>query len=447
MHLKTPKIIRLVSNFRILTPFLIGILSFSSIHATILASSNENSNMVVENIEVEGLQRTRNKVVFGELLFSKGDTISENDILDSKTRILNTRLFSKVHIKTEFIAKKGGKDHVKVKINLNERWTTIPIIRFQKGGGVSHFILGAYDINFLGRYYEVGAQYERFGDQNSGVAWYKNPRLFGKRINLSFDVWSINRQLHANSNDGKSKFIKEFELIHKRNKLSLVVDKEWFWWLKSGIGFQYHGDSFTDKKMLGTPNMTFSDDIKGGDTAIFSGIFTFGRINYLGYNLEGHNLNQTFNIAISDKFFLSSEVHMQNFFLLPFGSNFGINTKLYFSNAYQFQYLSTLGGFNAVRGYSNDRFKGTHSFFTNFELRIPSYKNDWFVLQHVLFSDIGTVSRSIATLLDEFDAYNFGMGIRIVSPKIYRLVVRLDYSITLKNNEDQAISFGMQQFF
>ena len=49
--------------------------------------------------------------------------------------------------------------------------------------------------------------------------------------------------------------------------------------------------------------------------------------------------------------------------------------------------------------------------------------------------------------IQNFTALSSGLGARFIFPKVYRLVLRLDYAKPIINDDEQFINFGIQQFF
>ena len=115
------------------------------------ADVHTSSSYQVETIAIKGLSRTDKKVVFRELLFKQGEQVREADLAESIQRLYNTQLFAKVSYNYD-------KANKKMTLTFEERWTTIPILKFNSGGGVNQLIAGAYDINLFGQYIEGGAQ-------------------------------------------------------------------------------------------------------------------------------------------------------------------------------------------------------------------------------------------------------------------------------------------------
>ena len=136
--------------------------------------------VLIDAIEIAGLERTKPFVVHRELLVEEGETASRWALSESIQRVRNTGLFRKVTYElVESGPEKTGA--YTLEIEVDERWTTLPMFQYSNGGGTYRLIAGAYDTNFLGRYLGLGGRYERLGETNSFYAWAYDPRAFDQR--------------------------------------------------------------------------------------------------------------------------------------------------------------------------------------------------------------------------------------------------------------------------
>src|SRR5687768_17622626 len=82
--------------------------------------------LTVNRIFIIGNRITRDQIILRELSLKKGDIVYSTDIpgiLDKdKKKLVNTRLFNKVEIRTM----EAGAGKIDILIDLNERWYTFP---------------------------------------------------------------------------------------------------------------------------------------------------------------------------------------------------------------------------------------------------------------------------------------------------------------------------------
>jgi outer membrane protein assembly factor BamA len=133
---------------------------------------------------------------------------------------------------------------------------------------------------------------------------------------------------------------------------------------------------------------------------------------------------------------------------IPGRGNIAARLGVDVGNADQIQHQYYMGGLSEVRGYADSRFRGQNAWVGNLEYRVAPYVSNWFVLQTLGFVDGGGVADTPTDLPRTLSAASAGLGIRLISPKIYRLVMRFDYAFPLINDDGTSgFSFGAQQFF
>lgn len=398
---------------------------------------------VISEVEINGLGRTKEFVVWREFDFELNSPTTRAVLEESAQRLRNMGLFANV----EYTLEPKGDSH-KIIYDVLERWTILPVVKASSGGGINQLIVGLYDINLLGRYLEMGGQYERLGPTNSGVVWFRDPRLFDQRLWFSADVWHVNRIYTLYDNDGEE----EGGFLLQRNMLALALEKEVVWWFRFGGRIQVVQDQTSlnliedDIRQLqarrGLPEDTLR--IQPGLT------FQLGRLNQDNYLVEGAQLNLrldgTDTILGSTFSFGSIESDLVLAKTLPFKSTIAFRWLVGISSTEAETHFYYIGGFDRVRGFLDARFRGPAHTTANLEFRIPSLDTSWLVLQHVGFVDVTSVGQGASDFTD-ITAASAGAGIRLISPRIYRLTLRLDYAASLVNSGDSAISFGVQQFF
>jgi outer membrane protein assembly factor BamA len=110
------------------------------------------------------------------------------------------------------------------------------------------------------------------------------------------------------------------------------------------------------------------------------------------------------------------------------------------------QYWYYLGGLDRIRGFHDNRFAGRYHWLSNSEIRVPVFRRPSYIIQSVGFLDLTSVGENFKDL-DSLTASSLGAGIRLILPKLYRFVIRMDYAKPIKKDDDMNISFGVQQFF
>ncbi len=179
-----------------------------------------------------------------------------------------------------------------------------------------------------------------------------------------------------------------------------------------------------------------------------------GRLNYDTYLVDGIQSNWKFdfsNKAWLGKNSATTITQTTKYFKrIKHDQNLALNFSTGFTDNNFLQKQFFVGGLENVRGYVDGQFVGRNFWQANLEYRIPSYQSDWFVLQHNVFFDIGNVADKFDDLVGSNAQTPFssvGAGIRLISPKVFRLNLRIDVAKALNYNKAFDISFGLQQFF
>jgi hypothetical protein len=399
-------------------------------------------------LEVIGNKRTDQRVVLVEIAdLLKDNDISEDDLTEIRRRVWNLRLFSKVQV---------SGNSKKVVIEVEERWTTIPILKASGGGGTSYYALGTYDINTFGKYLEVGGQYENLNGLDAGVIWFRKPQFLADRnLKVGADIWSINRvRFFFNPDDGESNGAFTLE----RKRINTFLEYRWdndFY--NFGVQYDYQQDKTSD---FGLTDELIADNNANGFTPDSESIsrfhtlyFDIGRLNYKNYLMDGQRLSLKSSMVVVTAEETNTrslnELTFQYFKLLPRQHNFAWQFKLRTNDFQNLQNLNYVGGFEEVRGYQDGQFFDNVTWQNNLEYRFDLFTKKHAVVQMALFTDQAKEGSSLNNLVqsEEEILLSSGVGVRLISPKIYRLVLRLDYAQTHTRSIQRGLSFGIQQFF
>ena len=400
----------------------------------------------LKDIVINGNVRTDKRVILTELGFKIKRQISMKQLEEGIRNLRDTNLFSKV----EYHLQEKAGDKILI-IDLDERWTTIPIFKLSSGGGIRQTTLGLYDPNLFGQYVEAGIQYERLGDTNSGVVWLKQPRLFGRREGIDLQVWKTDR-LRTKYVQNTEKPVIKTGFLHSRKKLYLGYDRILTGSSMGHFFYEYNNDSFSDKFTSDEVQAIIAaSGLPPSSRIHFVGAsLEVGRINNYHYLVEGSSLTTSYRYAISVtkeiSDFWQSDLALKYYKTLYSNSTFAQRLLAGFTTTDVLQYWYYLGGLDRIRGFSDNRFAGRYFWLSNTEFRYALWEHDSFILQSIVFLDLVSTSERY-TQLGIIDGASGGIGLRVVLPKIYRFVFRLDYAQPLKKEDDMKFSFGVQQFF
>jgi len=397
-------------------------------------------SQVVEEVQMEGLFRTDPDVVLRELTFAVPGPATDEQIEESLQRLRNLGIFRVVEHRLE------GERSETLVIRVDEKWTLLPIFSLQSGGRLNSLIVGGFDANAFGRFLQVGGRYQRLGDTNSFVFWLYDPRLFGDRQFGGVDLWWANRIRTLYANDGEI----EGGYLRLRQLVRLFYEKELSRELFVGGGLSFQRDSFSYDLITDQVRALQSEVGLPRDTlAVFAtGSIRVGRMDIDNYQVEGTRFAQTLTLTMPGSSFTSIETASQvtSFVRLPYRQNLGARFGIAFTSARDLEQQFFIGGFDTIRGYLDSRFRGSSVWYSNFEYRISSLDYRWLALQHVVFLDAAGVSDRVR-MLGNLSGASTGVGLRIMVPKIYSVVMRVDYAFPLMGEMTSGLSFGAQQFF
>lgn len=399
----------------------------------------------IQEIKVIGNNKTGLNIILQELGIKEHQNATKSEINKGIQNLKNTRLFSKVSYKLV------PKDDTKATliINLEEKWTTIPILKFQSGGGVSQLTAGVYDPHVYGQYTELGAQFQKLDDTNSGVAWLKKPRILGGKYSVDFQVWELTR-LRTKYVQGIDERVPKNGFLHTRTKLYGAITKKVKSELEIGAFYEYNHDRFSDR--LVPPEVIETQvDLPPSSIYHFLGAsMDLGKVNRRQHLADGNELNiklrRAFSFRDNLSDFFDGELTYNYYKTFRHDFTFAQRVMAGATTTDVLQYWWYLGGLDRVRGYADNRFSGRYFLLSNSEIRYAAYYSKYVVLQPVIFTDLVSTSEKISAI-DRLDGANIGTGLRINFPQIYRFVGRIDYAKPLVGDGYNKISLGVQQFF
>ncbi|MCB0392321.1 MAG: hypothetical protein KDD58_13595 [Bdellovibrionales bacterium] len=400
----------------------------------------------IKKININGLTKTKKEVVLRELTFTEKQSVSTQGIQESLENLNRLNIFHTIKSK---IINEG--DSSVLTLDLKEKWTTIPFLKLSSGGGVSQTTFGVYDPNILGHYLELGGQFEKLEEANSGVVWFKNPRLFGKRMGVNIQAWSFSRiRLKYDQSLEDPLLINGF--LHKRQMYYFDLFKEFKKDFLLRLDVEYNKDEFsTDFLDDDVLSLVTVKGLPQDTEVVFTGVgLTWGRVlsdqeRFHGYGLDlGFRYGSVKSTGIDD--FSESSIRFQYFLPIQNRWNFAQRVHAGSTSTDVLQYWNYLGGLESIRGFSDNRFAGRYYWLSNTEMRFTLFRKPNYIFQLNSFYDVVAAHERFKDL-DTSSGSSIGLGGRLILPKVYRFVVRMDYAVPLKKNDDINLSFGVQQFF
>ncbi|MBK9040942.1 MAG: BamA/TamA family outer membrane protein [Bdellovibrionales bacterium] len=428
---------------------LILILSTSDSFGSESERCSPDERLAFESVQISGNEKTSIKFIEMELGLSDKEWFCKNQIQEKINRLKRTGLFSKVEYT---ITRQNRNDLAELRIAVIEKWTTIPILKLNSGGGVSQYTIGVYDPNILGEFLEAGAQYENLGGASSGVVWFKNPRLFGKPQGIDLQYWNTRRIRIKYDQDKSDPEIKR-GFLHEREKVYADYFRDISSKVTLRFSLEYNKDSFSTEILPDSvihkngPNLSLPPST---ELLISKVGLEVGDIVGEPQALSGQSIGAHFGYANSLDSSADPFVQIDLSFhlfksILP---RWQLAQRLIagVTSTQVLQYWYYLGGLDRIRGFADNRFAGSHFAVSNSETRYLMFEKPSYFIQGVGFVDFGAVGDE-ASEMTKVKAASLGAGLRLILPKFYRFIVRLDYAKPILKSDTMNWSFGVQQFF
>ena len=425
---------------------------------------------VIKDIIIVGNEDTLTSQIYDYLKIKKGDIFNAEKLIKDLQNLRNTGLFYRVKAKCKPI----GVNYLEITLLVEDKWTLLPIISVQ--GDIPSYTVGLYDLNFLGRMFEIGGAYINEQKQNYYMLWYINPNFLNSDFPLSIIVFRkglVNTYYDLNKQERE---IAEFK--HVRNGGFIESGKYFYDNFKMLLRYTWYNENIT-KESGGLPTddspetlslweeleeqqriiRTFSDE--SSRSGILTLNFIFGRLNvYDNYLLKGYEVQLV--LSHEDQALGSTYTYNQLFvmgrYLFTISDNVNIGLRLSFAKRglRQEHYDLTMGGFmlsetvtgmnttsgiSTIRGFNPTQFHGNNMYFGNAEIRYPLIDSDnvpfikAIVIQTTAFIDYGYIWGGSYFNMDKTfnDIYlSSGAGATFIFKKVANFIIRLQVVMPLR---------------
>ncbi len=447
-----------------------------------LAPDSAGRFIHINRIFIVGNRITKDQIVLRELTLKTGDIVYSTElaiILDmDKKKLINTRLFNTVEIKTlEF-----QPDQLDLLIELNERWYTFPAPIFELADrnfnewwqNYDHdfkrvnYGLRLYQYNMRGRN-ETLRLTAQFGFQRRFELSYRFPYIDRKQkqgLILDFD-FSETKNLAFRTLDHRLDFLKSDELLKITRGGGLTYTYRKSFYASHALRVEYRSTSINDTIASLNPNY-FGEGKTSQRFGTIAYQYTSDHRDYVGYPLTGYFLTASAaqlgigNKDNVDKFELNAVFAK----FINLGRSFYLsnNTVGYWSTPNRLPYaiFGALGyKKQLVRGYEVYVIEGPYYFLnkTTFKKRIFSRTYNWNLMPLRQFryiplsvflksyADLGYVKNyedyEIGTRLTNKVLTGIGAGVDIVAS--YDAVFRFEY--TFNGEGERGFFFHIKKEF
>ncbi|MGB9595117.1 MAG: BamA/OMP85 family outer membrane protein [Candidatus Poribacteria bacterium] len=362
----------------------------------------------IGKITINGLKKTKEKVVIREIPIRSGDIFNQSRINETERLLNNIRFFQ---LSSPITLISAEDDKIDLDLNIVELPSGIfsGIIGYNPSDYENGKLIGtisAEESNLFGTGRHIAIM-AKFGMADVYELLYEEPWILGKPINLGFITQSTNR----------SDTLMNREFREKGIRLNVIGKITGF--TTGSVGLAYKRIKyFSINKDLEKTNDT--ENIKNKYSIIFEGQrdsrdysvnATKGRFDKIGTEFSLGDV-KIFKLWIDlNQYF---KIYRQQILVV------GLHAGKIWGNDLPITELFYLGGANTLRGYSEDMLRGEGRAYSNIEYRFLTGNNS----QFFIFLDNGTVFSK----LDEFSPLKigYGLGMRIES---MNGIISLDYGL------------------
>lgn len=412
----------------------------------LLLSSNltkaESQHRVTE-VEFKGLRFTDPAWLKAYLPLNCPCLLSDDKIRELQSKLLTTQVFQTVHFSLQSISESAKK----LTLDVQEKWTVIPVLRGAYGGGTPLVVAGLYDSHVNGSLWTLGAETRTYGSSpTGGVIWFRAPRWKEGSHYLNFEVWRDNRvrSLYDHRDQAIAAVYGSALAIHADYLLPIPSLSSSF---QLGMRLQYRDQQDLDWDGLLQSNEgleTLNLEKESTKTTLVRMIYDNVSVSQI--NLNGFRFLLSGGPVYSEKKTrLYWEQETFYYKLWPNDWNLAFHQFLSLTSSKSYQSLTFLGGFDSIRGIPDGVLVGNKAIYGNLELRKLFYRSQYSWLQSAIYVDHGSAALT-ASELSESGRSSFGVGLRLAVPQVHRLMFRLDYAWSLDRPGTSSVSAGLNQF-
>ena len=397
----------------------------------------------IVDIQLEGLKKTKQKVLESFLITQKGATIDSVALNNDVKRLKKLPAVS--HAYYQIFKVSENSYHVVFKVEENK--TLIPVVNFWTTTNKQFaYKVGLYDYNFLGRNMAFGGFYQNNGYHSYGLN-FRAPYLFSNKLGLSVNHtnWISEEPLYFDNGSANYKYQNisfETMLMYELNFKNQFE-----------FGLNFFKEKYKYKTGLTSPVIPQELSI---NKFLLKFVYLYNNLDYFYQYISGfknelyvqmvtskNDFQEDFFVTWND-FFYFKRIGEKGNWANRLRVGLSTNTKSPFAPF-------ALDNNVNLRGVGILVDRGTGSIVYNTEYRHTIYEKGSFVVQSNVFADFGTWRTPGGTLSDFTDKKNIkvfsGVGLRIINKKIFNAVFRIDYGYELTDGKSKGLVFGIGQYF
>ncbi len=384
----------------------------------------------VDTIIIDKNWRTRDHIIYKELTFSQGDSVTKGMLTKSVSRVWNMKNF----VDVDYCFKKDKDNRNVLWFTARDAFTIVPIVSIQGSRQEYSIGLGIEDNNLFGRNIRLRIS-GKFGTLK---------KSFGFELGVPRQLLYKNMTMRTG-----------FQMGGAKNYI--IKDKE----KQSGIAYDLKNFYFS----LGNPNneddrYTFSPDLHlsyfnhaTDSTQLEEGIPLMGDyvINELGIGLSenygvinqirhqkdgfaaGVNLGTGIGLDKSSKGFFNWGVSVQYYKLLNKWAEFYTSMR-YNGTTSDYPSLYIYRGASSVRGILTGEIAGKNAYVFNIGVALTYVNRNWYAIEESFYFHAGNGTMLFGELFRSRPVMSVGTGFRFMIPMIPWAVIKFDFTYSGKGN-------------
>ncbi|WP_299050179.1 POTRA domain-containing protein [uncultured Polaribacter sp.] len=400
----------------------------------------------ISEVIIQGAQKTSHNLIRSIISTKSGIVLDSTAIAKDITLLKRLPAFN--HVYYQVIADKNQK--YIVKIGVDENFTIIPDINvWTTTNDVFSYKLGLYDYNFLGKNIAFGGFYQYNGFDSYGIN-FRAPNLFSKKWGLAVN--------HQNWKSEEPLFFGNQTANYLYNNISYEALALYQINLQHEIdfGINYFSEKYLYLSGDTSPEVPLNLDL---DKTLLKFVYSYNNLKYYYQYVNGFKSKLYVQYVTTTNDF-------QNDFLIAWNDFFyykRLGKKGNFANRLRLGLASNedspfapfaLDNNLNLRGVGILVDRGTGVVVLNSEYRHTVYDKKWLAIQTNVFTDLGSWRNPGGELSDIIQGENVrafaGVGLRVISKKVYNATFRVDYGFSLVNKFNGSrggLVFGVGQYF
>lgn len=393
----------------------------------------------LKEINFTGIRRTKPEYLFTFIELKAGDPLDSAKLEKDRQTLANLEMLSNA----SYSVTTNGNEWT-VSFHCEELFTLLPIINFGSVEENYWYLIGASDINLLGRGHKTYLYYQYY-DRHSVAAHLSLDWLKGTSWGINFNIikWSTLEPV----------YFEQGEVTYTYDNYTLgaegIYHFTFFDQLSLGGGVFRERYEALSEPVDDSPTATVMDKL------LYKLIWTSNHTNTSFYSIKGFSNRFVTEMVYSLHDYPAFLIAFNDLkYYRQFGSygNWASRMRMGLSTNQESPFAPfVLDSYLNIRGVGNKVDRGTGSVVLNTEYRHACLDRGWFAVQAVGFIDIGTWRTPGGTFNDFTQSKNVkafaGVGARLIHKKIYNAILRVDYGFDLKANSKNGFVIGIGQYF